>query len=63
MTDVHIYTTRLPNCTAQLTWSTTDRGKAVADFQKVADQRPCILTAIDRRFGLKIIAHSIRREA
>lgn len=59
---MHIYTTRLPDLTAQLTWSTTDRDTAVADFQQIAGERPCILTAIDRRFGLKIIAHSIRRE-
>lgn len=59
---MHIYTTRLPDFSAQLTWSTTDRDKAEADFQKVAGERPCILTAIDRRFGLTVIAHSIRRE-
>lgn len=59
---MNIYTTRLPDMTAQLTWSTTDRDKAVADFHQVAGERPCILTAIDQRFGLKIIAHSTRRE-
>jgi hypothetical protein len=60
---MNIYTTRLPDCTAQLTWSTTDRDKAVADFQKVAEDRPCILTSIDRKFGLTVVARSIKREA
>lgn len=60
---MHIYTTRLPDFSAQLTWSTTDRERAVADFQKVAAERPCILTAINRKFGLQVIAHSILRAA